>query len=142
MDRLTKERRSWNMSRIRGTNTKPEMAVRSLLHKLRFRFRLHLKTLPGKPDIVLPRYGAVIFIHGCFWHRHSGCKFAYSPKSRQEFWEGKFLQNVVRHEIACRTLEKKGWRILVIWECEVSDLQAVQERLVSFLSSAVNEHIS
>ena len=85
VDILTKEKRSWNMSRIKGKNTKPELLLRSLLHRNGFRFRLHDKKLPGKPDIVLPRYKTVIFVNGCFWHRHSGCKYAYTPKSRQEF---------------------------------------------------------
>jgi len=86
MDNLTKEKRSWNMSRIKGKDTKPELYVRSILHSLGYRFRLHRKDLPGKPDIVLPKYQTVIFVHGCFWHRHQGCKLAYNPKSRIYFY--------------------------------------------------------
>ncbi|MBU1162905.1 MAG: DNA mismatch endonuclease Vsr, partial [Proteobacteria bacterium] len=87
MDIISKEKRSWNMSRIRGKDTKPEIIVRSMLHRMGYRFRLHRKDLPGKPDIVLPKYKTVIFVHGCFWHRHKGCKYAYTPKSRVKFWK-------------------------------------------------------
>ena len=95
-DILSKERRSWNMSRIRGSDTKPELLVRSLLHRMGYRFRLHRKDLPGRPDIVLPKYRTVIFVHGCFWHRHKGCKYAYTPKSRTDFWQNKFQGTVER----------------------------------------------
>ncbi len=98
MDSLTDDQRSWNMSRIKGRNTKPELAVRSLLHRKGFRFRLHRKDLPGIPDIVLPRFMTIILVHGCFWHRHSGCRYAYIPKSRAEFWQEKFVKNVNRDE--------------------------------------------
>lgn len=121
MDKLTKEHRSWNMSRIRGSNTTPEKLVRSYLHRMGYRFRLHRKDLPGKPDIVLPRYRTVIMVHGCFWHRHQGCKFAYTPKSRVEFWQRKFQSNVIRDKLVARQLRSLGWRILVIWECQVND---------------------
>ena len=93
MDRLNKQRRSWNMSRIKSKDTAPEILVRSTLHAMGYRFRLHYRMLPGKPDIVLPKYRVVVFVHGCFWHRH-GCKFSYTPKSRVAFWEAKFNQNV------------------------------------------------
>jgi DNA mismatch endonuclease (patch repair protein) len=92
-DTISPARRSWNMSRIRSKNTKPEIVVRSTLHKMGFRFRLHRKDLPGTPDIVLPKHNTVIFVQGCFWHRHQGCKYAYTPKSRAEFWEKKFAEN-------------------------------------------------
>ena len=94
------------MSRIRGKNTKPELAVRSMLHRLGYSFRIADKTLPGKPDIVLPRYGAVIFVHGCFWHRHPGCKYAYTPKSKIEFWSKKFEANVLRDKNDLSLLKK------------------------------------
>jgi DNA mismatch endonuclease, patch repair protein len=119
MDTLTSEKRSWNMSRIRGANTKPELAVRSMLHRLGYRFRIADKTLPGKPDIVLPRYKAVIFVHGCFWHRHQGCKYAYTPKSRLDFWEAKFEGNIMRDKKNISLLKKAGWLPIVIWECEI-----------------------
>jgi DNA mismatch endonuclease (patch repair protein) len=120
MDNLSKERRSWNMGRIRSGNTGPEIKVRSALHRLGFRFRLHVKNLPGKPDIVLPKLKQVIFVHGCFWHRHNGCKWAYTPKTRIEFWAEKFRQNILRDEVAQRKLEQMGWGVTTVWECETS----------------------
>lgn len=104
MDILTKEHRSWNMSQIRGKVTKPERIVRSVLHRLGARFRLHRKDLPENPDFVLPRYGLVVLVHGCFWHRHPRCKYAYTPKSRLEFWVPKFEQNVKRDKEVRRQL--------------------------------------
>lgn len=109
------------MSRIRGKNTKPELIVRSLLHKAGFRFTVNgpkNKELPGRPDIILPKHRAVIFVHGCYWHRHSGCKFAYSPKSRVKFWESKFEQNVERDRRNEEELATRGWRVVVVWECQ------------------------
>ncbi len=119
VDKLTPEKRSWNMSRIRSKNTKPELIVRSLLHRMGFRFRLHRKDLPGKPDIVLPKYKTVIFVHGCFWHRHKDCKVATTPSTRREFWEKKFKDNVARDERNQRQLRQLGWHVYVLWECEV-----------------------
>lgn len=133
MDRITEEKRSWNMSRIRGKDTKPELIVRSQIHAMSYRFRLHVKDLPGKPDILLPKYRTAIFIHGCFWHRHPGCKYAYTPKSRENFWAEKFRKNVERHENISRELDRLGWRVLIIWECEVSELPALGQRIESFL---------
>jgi DNA mismatch endonuclease (patch repair protein) len=118
MDIVSKVKRSWMMSRIRATNTKPEIAVRSLLHRKGYRFRLHDSKLPGKPDIVLPKHKSVIFVHGCFWHRHGRCKFAYVPKSRTEFWAKKFESNISRHKAITRKLKKLGWKVYLIWECE------------------------
>src|SRR5262245_37583491 len=134
MDRLSRKHRSWNMSRIRGRDTQPEVAVRSMLHGLGFRFRLHRKDLPGRPDIVLARHRAVMFVHGCFWHRHAQCRFAYSPKSNIAFWSHKFRTNVVRDRRNRRRLRKLGWRVLVIWECEVVDRPALTKRLRRALS--------
>ena len=119
MDTLTSEKRSWNMSRIRGANTKPELTVRSMLHRMGYRFRISNKTLPGRPDIVLPKYRAVIFVHGCFWHRHQGCKYAYTPKSRLDFWGQKFEGNVMRDKNNLSLLKKIGWLPIVVWECEI-----------------------
>ena len=119
MDTLSPEKRSWNMSLIRGKNTKPELAVRSMLHRLGYRFRIADKKLPGKPDIVLPKYRAVVFVHGCFWHRHPGCKYAYIPKTRCEFWNLKFEANVLRDETNLALLKKAGWLPIVVWECEI-----------------------
>ena len=120
-DSLTKEKRSWNMSRITGKNTKPEILLRSLLHREGFRFRLHDERLPGKPDIVLPRYRTVIFVNGCFWHRHKNCKYAYTPKSRQEFWLNKFEETVRRDQKKQEILNNMGWQVLAVWECELKE---------------------
>lgn len=128
-DRITKEHRSWNMSRIRSKDTKPEKAVRSLLHSMGYRFRLHVKELPGKPDIVLPKYKTIIFVHGCYWHRHQGCKYAYMPNSRVNFWNEKFRRNIQRHQKVTRELEELGWNILVVWECELQDTKTLQEKI-------------
>ena len=119
MDTLTSEKRSWNMSRIRGENTKPELAVRSILHRMGYRFRISDKALPGKPDIVLPKYRAVIFVHGCFWHRHPGCKYTYTPKSRLDFWSQKFEENVTRDKNTISLLKNAGWLPIIVWECEI-----------------------
>ena len=131
-DTLTKEKRSWNMSRITGRNTKPEILLRSLLHREGFRFRLHDKRLPGKPDIVLPRHRTVIFVNGCFWHRHNNCEYAYTPKSRQEFWLNKFQGTVQRDQEKQKMLADLGWQVLVVWECE---LKRNSSLLVSDISS-------
>ena len=133
MDTLDAERRSWNMSRIGGRNTKPELAVRSALHRLGYRFRLHRRDLPGKPDIVLPKHGIAIFVHGCFCHRHSRCKYAYTPTSNVLFWQTKFDGNVQRDRTAARRLRKLGWRVVVIWECQATDMKALAERLAEVL---------
>lgn len=120
MDTLSKERRSWNMSRIKGKDTKPELIVRSFLHSHGFRFRLHLKDLPGKPDIVLSKYKTIIEVRGCYWHRHPGCKFAYTPKSNFDFWNEKFRENVARDVLNDNLLRDMGWNLIIIWECELT----------------------
>lgn len=120
-DRISREHRSWNMSRIKSSNTKPEIMVRSVLHKAGFRFRKNVKDLPGKPDIVLPKYHTVIFVHGCFWHRHKSCRMAYTPKSRLDFWRKKFCENVSRDKENRKRLKKLGWDVFVICECEIED---------------------
>jgi len=109
------------MSRIKNRDTKPEFVVRSLIHRMGYRFRLHRKDLPGKPDIVLQKYKTVIFVHGCYWHRHRGCKYAYMPKSREAFWKLKFDKNCKRDAQVQRELRQLGWQVVVIWECEVQD---------------------
>jgi len=118
-DILSPEKRSWNMSRISGVNTKPEILVRSILHRKGFRFRLHDKSLPGKPDIVLKKYNSVIFVNGCFWHRHKGCPETTMPKTRREFWEEKFRRTVERDKEQKDALEKLGWNVIRVWECEL-----------------------
>ncbi|MDF7807495.1 very short patch repair endonuclease [Pontiellaceae bacterium B12219] len=128
MDHLTPEKRSWNMSRIKGKNTKPEMLVRSLLHQAGYRFTVNgpkNKKLPGKPDIVLPRYKTVIFVHGCFWHRHPGCKGTTTPKTRTEWWQAKFDRNVSNDRKNQKTLREMGWTVIVIWECELKKPEQV-----------------
>jgi DNA mismatch endonuclease, patch repair protein len=127
MDSLSKEHRSWNMSRIRNRDTKPEKLVRSILHRKGYRFRLHRKDLPGKPDIVLPRYKKVILVHGCFWHRHKGCHYAYNPKSRQDFWQEKFKKTVRRDQMVADQLKELGWQVHVIWECETKDIDCLEQ---------------
>ena len=135
VDRLTPERRSWNMSRIRSKDTKPEIIVRSLLHRMGFRFRINPKKLPGRPDIVLPKYRAAVFVHGCFWHRHEGCRFAYTPKSRSEFWQAKFEANKRRDKDARERLREMGWRVVVLWECDINaDPVAAVQKLAVLLS--------
>jgi DNA mismatch endonuclease, patch repair protein len=121
IDIVDKQTRSRMMSNIRGKNTSPEIKVRRFLHARGLRYRLHVKTLPGKPDLVFPKYHSVVFVHGCFWHRHRGCKYAYTPKSNQEFWNKKFEENILRDKKAIRTLKMDGWRVFVIWECEVNE---------------------
>ena len=118
-DRISPEHRSWNMSRIRGKDTGPELCLRSLLHRAGFRYRLHDTTLPGKPDLVLPRYRTVIFVHGCYWHRHSGCKYATTPRTRTDFWLAKFQGTVERDRRAVEELSRCGWRVITVWECEL-----------------------
>ncbi len=135
MDRLTRERRSWNMAQIRGKDTSPERMVRSLLHKMGYRFRLHYRTLPGNPDIVLPKYKTAVFVHGCFWHRHKGCKQAYTPKTRAAFWNDKFQKNVARDKKNLRSLRELGWRVVVVWECELRNPDTVRSRLRKELRS-------
>ena len=129
MDNLTPERRSENMRRIKGQNTGPERLVRSLLHKLGFRFRLHRRDLPGVPDIVLPKFRTVIFVHGCFWHRHKGCPDATLPKSNSAFWANKLESNRLRDVANRRKLKSAGQNVLVVWECELSDVKALNLRL-------------
>ena len=114
-----KATRSFNMSQIKGKNTKPEMLVRRFLHANGFRYKLHDKTLPGKPDIVLPKYKTVIFIHGCFWHGHEGCKYYVVPKTKTEWWLNKINGNIVNDEKAIEALKKEGWKIITLWECEL-----------------------
>jgi DNA mismatch endonuclease (patch repair protein) len=133
MDRIDKQRRSWNMSRIKCKNTVPEMLVRSTLHAMGYRFRLHSRALPGRPDIVLPKYRVVLFVHGCFWHRH-GCKFSYTPKSRVEFWQRKFKRNIEHDLQVLSELKSLGWRAVTVWECEVKGPDPLAKRLRKLLS--------
>ena len=134
MDIWSKEKRSQVMSNIRSIDTKPELLVRSLLHQAGYRFRIHRKDLPGKPDIVLPKYKAVVFVHGCFWHLHSGCRDGTVPKTRADYWKNKLLRNKERDKEHMRTLQKLGWRVLRLWECEVEkETDKVLEKLNNIL---------
>ena len=127
-DKLTLEKRSWNMSRIKGRDTAPELAVRKTLHAAGYRFRLHRKDLPGKPDIVLPKYKTVIFVHGCFWHSH-GCKDSGTPKTNTSFWAAKLADNVRRDIKNQALLTQQGWNVQVIWECEIRNATELLSRL-------------
>lgn len=122
-------RRSANMARIGSRDTVPELAVRRALHRMGYRFRLHRQDLPGKPDVVLPRHQMIFLIHGCFWHRHPGCRFAYSPKTRVAFWEGKFERNVARDRKVEQELRERRWTVHTIWECQTRDSVALEAML-------------
>jgi DNA mismatch endonuclease, patch repair protein len=141
MDTLSKTRRSWNMSRIRGRDTAPERAVRSLLYRMGFRFRLHVRTLPGRPDVVLSRYRTVVFIHGCFWHRHNACRLAYTPKTRTQFWLDKLNGNVARDRAISKKLRSQGWQVVVVWECELRNMDRLTRRLTAEMEKQVH-HVS
>ena len=121
------------MSRIKGSNTTPERSVRSLLHRLGFRFSLNRRDLPGKPDIVLPRYNTAIFVHGCFWHRHGGCRNSVLPKTRPDFWLAKLNGNVTRDKRNASQLKDLGWVVLTVWECEVDDEAKLSRKLLTSL---------
>ncbi len=121
------------MSRIRNQDTKPEVLVRSLLHGMGYRYRLHRRDLPGRPDIVLPRYKTAVLVHGCFWHRHEGCRYAYFPKTRTDFWRAKFRDNVERDHRQREELRNLDWRVVTIWECETRDRGHLQEQIVQRL---------
>lgn len=136
MDRLTPEQRSRNMANIKSKNTKPEKTVRSLLHAAGYRFRLHRKDLPGSPDLVLPKYNTVIFIHGCYWHRHSGCRRASTPKTNTKFWQSKFDANVKRDSVAKQAIEKAGWNVIIVWECETRTPDVLLKRLKAELDES------
>lgn len=126
-DVLTPEQRKLNMSRIRGKDTKPEMLIRRGLHALGLRYRLHDRSLPGRPDLVFPKYRVVLFIHGCFWHAH-GCALSKLPKTRQDFWKAKLLTNAQRDRRATEMLTSAGWRVLIIWECAIRGAGRNNER--------------
>jgi len=133
-DVFSKVKRSEVMSQIRGRDTKPERTVRSMLHRAGFRFRLHA-ALPGKPDIVLPRFQTAILVHGCFWHRHTACKLAYIPKTRQSFWVDKFASNVARDRRNVLELRRLGWRVITIWECEIKAPERLDLKLRRLLKN-------
>lgn len=119
MDKHSKETRSYNMSMIKSSGTKPEETVRKYLFSKGLRYRKNVKTLPGKPDIVLPKYKTIVFVNGCFWHGHKGCKYFVMPKTNVEFWTEKITKNIARDEITYKKLQNMGWNVIVVWECEL-----------------------
>jgi DNA mismatch endonuclease (patch repair protein) len=136
MDSVSPEKRSWVMAQVKGRDTRPEKVVRSLLHSMGYRFRLQRKDLPGKPDIVLPKYRTVIFVHGCFWHRHDCPNGIRLPKSKLDFWLPKLEGNKERDLREQAALAALGWRVLIVWECMLYDKEALQEILYHFLENA------
>ncbi|WP_241264367.1 very short patch repair endonuclease [Bowmanella dokdonensis] len=123
------------MQAVKQKNTKPEVLVRKLLHSLGYRFRIHKKGLPGTPDIVLPKYKTCIFVHGCFWHHHKDCKRSPLPKTNTSFWENKIMRNVARDKKHIEDLQRLGWKVLVIWECETKSAKAIQSKFLEVFKS-------
>jgi DNA mismatch endonuclease, patch repair protein len=126
-DIVSRQKRSKMMSGIRGKNTKPEIKVRQFLHSKGLRFRIHVRDLPGRPDIVLPKYRTVVFVHGCFWHRHPNCRFAYRPKSNINFWEAKLNGNSERDAKYTKELVELGWNVIVVWECQAENTHILEQ---------------
>lgn len=138
-DTLTPQQRSLRMAKIHGKDTKPEMVVRRLVHGLGFRYRLHRKDLPGKPDLVFSSRRRVIFVHGCFWHGHgAGCPLTRLPKSNTEFWKSKIESNRARDERNIHQLKELGWRVMIVWECELRDLAGVKDKILAFLNGELD----
>jgi DNA mismatch endonuclease (patch repair protein) len=135
-DHLSPEQRSLNMARIGSRDTAPEMTVRKLLHSRGFRYRLHDAKLPGKPDVVFPGRRKAVFVHGCYWHRHRGCRYAFTPVTRPDFWLRKFAANVERDARVIGELRCRGWQVLVVWSCETRDQAALASKLTDFLDGA------
>lgn len=139
MDKISPEARSRNMSKIRGKNTEPEKYIRRLLYHAGFRYRIHYKDLPGKPDVYLSRYKTVLFINGCFWHRHEGCRYATMPKSNTEFWMNKFRRNVERDKAVYEMLGSEGYKVIVIWECIIRQMMKDLDFEREILASMIHE---
>jgi DNA mismatch endonuclease (patch repair protein) len=134
VDHVDRTKRSLIMAAVHSKDTSPEMAVRKIVHGLGYRYQLHVRTLPGCPDLVFPVRRKIIFVHGCFWHRHRNCRYATSPKTHPEFWEAKFAANVVRDRRARRELRRMDWAVLTVWQCELKKPDRLTERLDDFLS--------
>ena len=132
-DVFSQEKRSWIMSRVKGRDTKPEILVRSFIFRMGFRFRLHRRDLPGTPDIVLPRHGKVIFVHGCFWHGHKRCPRSKRPTTNENFWNNKLDGNIKRDKRYRRKLRQMGWKVLIVWECETKSPEKLLQKLERFL---------
>lgn len=139
VDHISPERRSWLMSRVKGKHTSPEVRVRSVAHKLGYRFRLHRNDLPGKPDLVFPKHRVALFVHGCFWHRHPGCQKASVPKTHSEYWTAKFHANIMRDERVKKELEGGGWGVALIWECETKSDKALRRKLNDIFGHSPDE---
>ena len=136
-DIFSEEQRSYVMSRVGSKNTKPELIVRSYLHRLGFRFKIHEKTLPGRPDIVLPKHRCVVFVNGCFWHRHKGCPRASMPTTRVDFWQSKFERNITRDQKNLCLLKKAKWKVCLVWECEIDKISRRTEKLLELANEII-----
>jgi len=136
-DIFSEEQRSYVMSRVGSKNTKPELIVRSYLHGLGFRFKIHEKNLPGRPDIVLPKHRCVVFVNGCFWHRHKGCKRASMPSTRVDFWQAKFESNIARDQKNLCLLKKAKWKVCLVWECEIDKISRRTEKLLELANEII-----
>jgi DNA mismatch endonuclease (patch repair protein) len=134
VDHVLPAKRSLIMASVRSENTGPEVAVRKIVYRLGYRYRLHVRSLPGHPDLVFPSRRKIIFVHGCFWHRHPRCRYATSPKTRGDFWQAKFACNVVRDRIVRRQLRRMDWKVLTVWQCELKKPGRLTIRLNDFLS--------
>ena len=136
-DIFSEEQRSYVMSRVGSKNTKPELIVRSYLHRLGFRFKIHEKNLPGRPDIVLPKHRCVVFVNGCFWHRHKGCPRATTPSTRVDFWQSKFERNIARDQKNLSLLKKANWKVCLVWECEIDKISRRTKKLLELANEIV-----
>ena len=136
-DIFTEEQRSYVMSRVGSKDTKPELIVRSYLHGLGFRFRIHEKNLPGRPDVVLPKHRCVVFVNGCFWHRHKGCPRASMPSTRIDFWQSKFERNIARDQKNLCLLKKAKWKVCLVWECEIDKISRRAEKLLELANEII-----
>ena len=141
MDTVDPKKRSEIMSHIRGKNTKPELLIRSLLHRSGFRFRIHRRDLPGCPDIVLPKYKTIIFVHGCFWHQHPGCRKATIPETNKDFWTEKLTKNTTRDFLICNELKKQGWKTIIVWQCELKKILEVPDILLKQIILSDPPHV-
>lgn len=134
-DHVDRKKRSLIMAAVHSEDTRPEMAVRKIVHGLGYRYRLHVRTLPGRPDLVFPAKRKIVFVHGCFWHRHGKCRYASSPKTRRKFWGAKFAANVARDRRIVRELKRMGWAVFTVWQCELKKSARLMGRLNDFLSN-------
>lgn len=139
MDKISPQHRSANMRRIRSKDTSPELVLRRLIHGLGYRFRLHRKDLPGRPDLVFAKRRKIVFVHGCFWHQHPDCREGRIPGSRLDYWAPKLIKNQIRDAANRVLLEEQGWKVLIIWECELTDISAVKRAVKKFLGSVRQE---